>query len=88
LTSPQVEGEAPGAQHARGFAGDTEISVNTVRKWRGRFAACGPAGLREVRGWLTRRDTPDFWQRAADVCALYLEPPEGAVVQSIDEKTR
>lgn len=30
---------------------------------------------------------PDFWQRAAEVCALYLDPPEGAVVLSIDEKT-
>jgi hypothetical protein len=41
----------------------------------------------KARGRLTRRDTPDFWQRAAEVCALYLEPPEGAVVLSIDEKT-
>lgn len=40
-----------------------------------------------VRGWLIRRDTPDFWQRAAAVCALYLDPPEGAVILSIDEKT-
>ncbi|MEU4351793.1 helix-turn-helix domain-containing protein [Streptomyces sp. NPDC023838] len=131
------------------------VSVNTVRKWRGRFAARGIDGLRDagrsgrprsygpevrmaivatapsmpphpeatwsrraiarwvagtrfapvsashvgrilgdwdlkphkVRGWLTRRDTPDFWQRAADVCALYLDPPEGAVILSIDEKT-
>lgn len=137
------------------IARELEISVNTVRKWRGRFAACGPAGLRDaersgrprsygpavrirswpprrasrrtrrrtwshraiaqrvastcfasvsasqvgriladldlkphkVRGWLTRRDTPDFWQRAADVCTLHLEAPEGAVVLSIDEKT-
>ncbi|MEU8927106.1 IS630 family transposase [Kitasatospora sp. NPDC048545] len=134
---------------------ELEVSVNTVRTWRGRFAAHGMDGLRDaersgrprsygpevrvaivatatsappypeaiwshraiaprvagtcfapvsasqvgriladldlkphkVRGWLTRRDTPDFWQRAADVCALYLNPPEGAVVLSIDEKT-
>ncbi|MFG2394982.1 IS630 family transposase [Streptomyces lavendulae] len=132
-----------------------EVSVNTVRKWRGQFAALGLDGLRDaersgrpkvygpevrvaivgvatsepphpeatwshraiaqrvagtclasvsasqvgrilagldlkphkVRGWLTRQDTPDFWQRAAEVCALYLDPPEGAVVLSIDEKT-
>lgn len=137
------------------IARELEISMNTVRKRRGRFAACGPAGLRDaersgrprtngpavrmtvvatatskpphpeatwshraiaqrvastcfasvsasqlgriladldlkphkVRGRLTRRDIPDFWQRAADVCALYLEPPEGAAVLSIDEKT-
>ncbi len=42
---------------------------------------------RRVRGWLTRRDTPDFWQRAADVCNLYLSTPEGAVVLSVGEKT-
>ncbi|MEV0536343.1 IS630 family transposase [Kitasatospora sp. NPDC050463] len=137
------------------IARELGVSVNTVRKWRGRFAALGPDGLRaaarsgrprayghevrvaivptatsvpphpeatwchrsiaqkvtgtcfapisptqvgriladldlkphKVRGWLTRRDTPDFWQRAAVVCALYLDPPEGAVVLSIDEKT-
>lgn len=139
------------------IARELEVSVNTVRKWRGRFAAVGLDGLRDaersgrpgpkvhgpevrvtivatatsepphteatwshraiaqrvadtrfapvsasqigriladldlkphkVRGWLTRRDTPDFWQRASEVCALYLDPPEGAVVLSIDEKT-
>ncbi|MCZ4604066.1 IS630 family transposase [Streptomyces sp. Lzd4kr] len=137
------------------IARELAISVNTVRKWRGRFAARGVDGLRDaqrsgrpkvygpevrvaivatatsapphpeatwshravarqvagtcfapvsasqvgriladldlkphkVRGWLTRRDTPDFWQRASEVCALYLDPPEGAVVLSIDEKT-
>lgn len=40
-----------------------------------------------VRGWLTRRDTPDFWDRVVDVCALCCNPPQGAVVLSIDEKT-
>ncbi|MEU1039686.1 IS630 family transposase [Streptomyces sp. NPDC005551] len=137
------------------IARELDVSVNTVRKWRGRFAALGLDGLRDaersgrsraygpevrmvivatatsapphpestwshraiaqrvadmcfapvsasqvgriladldlkphkVRGWLTRRDTPDFWQRAAEVCALYLDPPKGAVVLSIDEKT-
>lgn len=41
----------------------------------------------KVRGWLTRRDTPDFWQRASAVCALYLDPRQRTVVLSIDEKT-
>ncbi|QNE79015.1 IS630 family transposase [Streptomyces finlayi] len=131
------------------------VTVNTVRKWRGRFALQGPGGLKDagrsgrpkiygpdvrvaivavatsapphpeatwshrtiaarvagtvfaaisasqvgriladldlkphrVRGWLTRRDTPDFWDRVADVCDLYRNPPQGAVVLSIDEKT-
>ncbi|MFD4397076.1 IS630 family transposase [Kitasatospora sp. NPDC058478] len=137
------------------IARELDVSVNTVRKWRGRFATLGLGGLRDaersgrpkaygpevrmaivatatsapphpestwshraiarrvadtcfapvsasqvgrilagldlkphkVRGWLTRRDTPDFWQRAAEVCALYLNPPAGSVVLSIDEKT-
>lgn len=137
------------------IARDLAVCVNTVRKWRGRFADLGPDGLKDgarsgrprtygpdvrvaivaaatstpprpeatwshrtiaakvadtlsagisasqvgriladldlkphrVRGWLTRRDTPDFWDRVADVCDLYRNPPEGAVVLSIDEKT-
>lgn len=40
-----------------------------------------------VRGWLTRKDDPVFWARTADICDLYLNPPPGAVVLSIDEKT-
>jgi transposase len=40
-----------------------------------------------VRGWLTRRDTPEFWERAVDVCGLYLDPPDNALVLSVDEKT-
>jgi transposase len=134
------------------IARTVRVSVNTVRKWRGRFAARGLEGLKDakrsgrpclhgagvrlavvatatssapfpestwshraiaahlapsgisasqvgriladgdlkphrVRGWLTRRQTPDFWERAVDICRLYLNPPEGAVVLSIDEKT-
>jgi transposase len=134
------------------IAREEGVSVNTVRKWRSRFADKGEIGLQDawrpgrpriygpqvrvavvatatslppgpestwshraiadslpevaisasqvgriladcelkphrVRGWLTRRDKPDFWARAMDVCSLYLAPPEGAVVLSIDEKT-
>lgn len=37
--------------------------------------------------WLTSHD-PDFWDKAADVCGLYLhEPGDNAVVYSVDEKT-
>ncbi|MEV7236763.1 IS630 family transposase [Streptomyces sp. NPDC051020] len=131
------------------------VNVNTVRKWRGRFAALGLDGLKDaarsgrprryddlvrvavvaaatsapvgpaaawthasiaaqvagtvfapisashvgriladldlkphkVRGWLTRRDTPDFWERVKDICELYRNPPTGAIVLSVDEKT-
>ena len=40
-----------------------------------------------VRGWLNRRDDPDFWSRVRDVCGLYLNCPDNAIVVSVDEKT-
>jgi transposase len=40
----------------------------------------------QVRSWLTSID-PDFETKQAEVCGLYLNPPEGAIVVSIDEKT-
>jgi putative transposase len=30
---------------------------------------------------------PDFWEKAADVCGLYLNPPSNAVVWSVDENS-
>ncbi len=30
---------------------------------------------------------PDFWAKAGDVCGLYLNPPDNALVWSVDEKT-
>ncbi|HEX4218315.1 MAG TPA: helix-turn-helix domain-containing protein [Acidimicrobiales bacterium] len=40
----------------------------------------------QVESWMTSHD-PDFWTKAADVCALYLNPPENGVVWSVDEKS-
>ena len=40
----------------------------------------------QVRSWLTSLD-PNFDTKQADVCGLYLNPPENAIVVSIDEKT-
>ncbi|WP_218107891.1 IS630 family transposase [Streptomyces sp. MnatMP-M27] len=40
-----------------------------------------------VRGWLTRPEDPDFYAKAAEVCALYLRCPPHSVVLSVDEKT-
>jgi transposase len=40
-----------------------------------------------VRSWITRPDDPGFGERAADICGLYLVPPTGALVLSVDEKT-
>lgn len=41
----------------------------------------------KVKGWLNRRDDPEFWDRVQDVCGLYLNGPENAIVVSVDEKT-
>lgn len=41
----------------------------------------------KVTGWLNRRDDPEFWDRVQDVCGLYLNAPENAIVVSVDEKT-
>jgi transposase len=40
----------------------------------------------QVRSWLQSLD-PEFETKQAEVCGLYLNPPEGAIVVSIDEKT-
>lgn len=40
-----------------------------------------------VRGRLTRPEDPEFFTKAADVCALYRTCPPNAVVISVDEKT-
>jgi transposase len=40
----------------------------------------------QVRSWLQSID-PEFETKQAQVCGLYLNPPEGAIVVSIDEKT-
>ena len=40
----------------------------------------------QVESWMTSHD-PDFWEKAGDVCGLYLNPPENAVVWSMNEKT-
>jgi len=41
----------------------------------------------KVRGWLNRASDPGFWVRAGAVWRLYLNPPPGTVLISIDEKT-
>ena len=40
----------------------------------------------QVRSWLVSLD-PDFDTKRAEVCGLYLNPPENAIVVSVDEKT-
>ena len=62
-----------------------DIAVS--RSQLGKILAGMDIDLRRVRGWLNRRDDPDFWTRVRDVCGLYLDPPQHAIVLSVDEKT-
>lgn len=67
---------------SQALADDVGISASQV--WR----ICRGLDLKpwQVRSWMTSHD-PDFWAKAADVCGLYLSPPENAIVYSIDEKS-
>lgn len=65
------------------WADGVQISVSQL--WR--ILTAMDIRLDRVRGWLNRRDDPEFWQRVRDVCGLYLNPPERALVLSVDEKT-
>jgi len=69
------------AQHL--WADGLQISVSQL--WR--ILTSMDIRLDQVRGWLNRRDDPTFWDRVRDVCGLYLNPPERALVLSVDEKT-
>jgi len=59
------------------------LSAATV----GRVLAEAKVRPHKVRGWLNRADDPSFWIRAGAVCRLYLAPPPGTVLISVDEKT-
>jgi transposase len=69
---------------AEKLAGDG-ITVSVSRLWE--ILKAMDIDLTRVRGWLNRRDDPEFWDRVRAVCGLYLSPTENAVVLSIDEKT-
>src|SRR6266487_3018988 len=65
-----------------------------VQVWQGRhprvrlhFTPTYVSWLHLVRGRITRREVPEFWERAADVCGLYLIAPDNALVLAVDEKT-
>lgn len=65
----------------------TTAGISISASQIGRILAADDVKPHRVEGWLTRKDTPELWERAADVCGLYLSPPDNAVVLSIDEKT-
>lgn len=60
------------------------VPISASQCWR----ICKGLDLKpwQVESWMTSHD-PDFFEKAADVCGLYLNPPENAVVWSVDEKT-
>ena len=81
---PQVDSQWSHSELAAEMkAASIPISASQI----GRILAADDVKPHRVQGWLTRRDTPEFWAQAADVCGLYLSPPANAVVLSIDEKT-
>src|SRR5207237_538462 len=74
-------------------AGETQWTVRSLAAAVGigksqTHAILAEADLKphQVRSWLTSID-PDFETKQAEVCGLYLNPPEGEIVVSIDEQT-
>lgn len=63
---------------------DHGVPISASQVWR----ICRALDLKpwQVESWMTSHD-PDFWEKAGDVCGLYLNPPENALVFSVDEKT-
>ncbi len=60
------------------------VPISASQAWR----ICRALDLKpwQVQSWMTSHD-PDFWEKAGDVCGLYLNPPDNALVWSVDEKT-
>ena len=60
------------------------IPISASQVWR----ICKALDLKpwQTESWMTSHD-PDFWEKAGDICGLYLNPPENAVVWSVDEKS-
>lgn len=80
---PETESHWSHRLLAEGLADEIGISESQV----GRILAELDIKPHRVRSWLHRPDDPEFWERAADVCGLYLSPPQNALVLSVDEKT-
>ena len=63
---------------------EEEVPISPSQAWR----ICRALDLKpwQVQSWMTSHD-PEFWAKAGDVCGLYLNPPQNALVWSVDEKT-
>jgi transposase len=67
------------------LAAEHQIPVSASQA--GRILAEADIKPHLVRGWLNRKDDPAFFGKARAICDLYRNPPPGAVLLSIDEKT-
>jgi len=63
---------------------ENKVAMSASQVWR----ICRSLDLKpwQTESWMTSHD-PEFWAKAADVCGLYLNPPDNAVVWSVDEKS-
>src|SRR6266511_1176596 len=71
----------------RGLAEHLAEPVGISASQIGRILASLDLKPHRVRGWLNRPADPAFAAKARAVCQLYLHPPAGAVLFSLDEKT-
>ncbi|HSO51959.1 MAG TPA: IS630 family transposase [Actinomycetes bacterium] len=77
----------PASHWSHSQLADTLSDIGISASQIGRILADLDIKPHRVRGWITRPDDPAFWERAADICGLYLTPPTNALVLSVDEKT-
>jgi len=72
------------ALHAAYRANHPEVEISRTSVVR----ILGDADLRphRVQGWMHSQD-PEFRRKATHICGLYMNPPAGAVVLCVDEKT-
>lgn len=85
ITEPPPDGSTRWTMEALAEAMNAHgIAISASQVWR----ICKALDLKpwQVESWMTSHD-PDFWAKAGDVCALYLNPPENVVVWSVDEKS-
>ena len=85
VTEPPPDGATRWTMEALAEAMNAHgVGISASQVWR----ICDALDLKpwQVESWMTSHD-PDFWEKAGDVCGLYLDPPANAVVWSVDEKT-
>jgi transposase len=85
VTEPPPDGATRWSMEALArVMNDHGVPISASQVWR----ICRALDLKpwQVESWMTSHD-PDFWGKAGDVCGLYLNPPENALVWSVDEKT-